>query len=107
MQRPDAFRLIAILVLAAAVIAALATTYRRPAAPIDPAAPPPAAANDLATELRRCGALGPQDSADARCQAVWEENRRRFFGKPAQPLPPPMPVPDSAAPTTASGGEAR
>ena len=33
------------------------------------------------------------------CVAVWEENRRRFFGRPARPLPPQTP-PGAAAPAT-------
>jgi conjugative transfer region protein TrbK len=44
--------------------------------------------DDLSAELRRCGKLGPQDAAeDPRCQAVWEENRRRFFGYAPHSVP--------------------
>src|SRR6516165_2253232 len=44
--------------------------------------------DDLSAELRRCGKLGPQDAAeDPRCQAVWEENRRRFFGHAPRSVP--------------------
>lgn len=52
--------------------------------------------DDLSAELRRCGALGLQDAEDQRCEAVWTENRRRFFGRPARPTPP------TAAPATAT-----
>ncbi|WP_370631467.1 putative entry exclusion protein TrbK-alt [Methylosinus sp. Sm6] len=44
--------------------------------------------DDLSAELRRCGALALQDAEDQRCEAVWTENRRRFFGRPARPTPP-------------------
>ncbi|MGY4363241.1 hypothetical protein ACVWZR_002424 [Bradyrhizobium sp. i1.3.1] len=27
------------------------------------------------------------DAEDPHCQAVWEENRARFFGRPARPVP--------------------
>jgi conjugative transfer region protein TrbK len=51
--------------------------------------------DDLSAELRRCGKLGPQDAAeDPRCQAVWEENRRRFFGYGPHVFPV---VPDRSA----------
>lgn len=35
---------------------------------------------DLSAELQRCKALAPEDGEDPRCRAVWEANRRRFFG---------------------------
>ena len=64
------------------------------------------ASDDLSAELRRCSALGPQDAEDPHCVAVWEENRQRFFGRPARPLPPQTP-PGAAAPATPSKGDAR
>lgn len=39
-------------------------------------------ADDLSIELRRCHALGPQDSDNAHCRAIWAENGRRFFDLP-------------------------
>jgi conjugative transfer region protein TrbK len=61
---------------------ALVTSHQRPARPAVPEASPVTAPNDpLSVELRRCSALGPQDDSDPRCQAVWEDNRRRFFGQ--------------------------
>ncbi len=44
-------------------------TAVRPAASVDP----------LAAELARCQALGMAAQNNARCKAVWAENRRRFF----------------------------
>ncbi|WP_246285795.1 hypothetical protein [Nguyenibacter vanlangensis] len=41
---------------------------------------------------------------------VWEENRRRFFGRPARPLPlspPPTTTMGAVAPATPSSGDAR
>ena len=106
--RSDIFRAAAILALIACVIATFIAIGRHPAAPVVEtfpvlAAPTP---DDLSAELRRCGALGPQDAEDARCVAVWEENRQRFFGRPARPLPPPM-LPGAAAPVPAPSGDAR
>ena len=42
--------------------------------------PSAAAADPLAAELARCRTL-PANSADARCRAAWEVNRRRFMGE--------------------------
>ena len=40
----------------------------------------PSTANDpLARELTRCQAIGMAAKDDAVCEAVWAENRRRFF----------------------------
>jgi conjugative transfer region protein TrbK len=100
--RPVTFRVAAILLLVAALIAAVAASYRR--APVPVIEPLPAAApapDQLSAELRRCSALGPQDAEDARCTAVWEENRQRFLGRPARPLPP-EDAPEATAPTTSA-----
>jgi len=88
--RSEAFRAAAIVVLIVAFIMTLAAANRRPSASSARTAPIVAtpASDDLSSELRRCGALGPQDAEDPHCTAVWEENRRRFFGRPARPIPP-------------------
>jgi len=105
MGRSDIFRALAIVVLAGVFMATLAAINRRPAPPTAPDVPPASVPDDLSTELRQCSALGQQDAEDPHCQAVWEENRRRFFGRPARPVPP------AAAPanpvTTNSGGDGR
>ncbi len=102
MGRPDLFRVLAIVALIGVFIATLFAINRRPAAPVAvPEVPSASAPDDLSAELRRCSALGPQDAEDPRCQAVWEENRRRFFGRPARPLPP------ATAPANANSGDAR
>lgn len=100
MERSDIFRALAIVVLIGVFIATWATINQRPATPAAPDVPTASEPDDLSAELRRCSALGPQDAEDPRCQAVWEENRNRFFGRPARPLPP-LTMPDSAAPANA------
>ena len=103
----EIFRAAAIVALVACFIAALAAINRRPSAPAVETSPTTIAPtpDDLSAELRRCSALGPTDAVDARCEAVWEENRRRFFGRPARPLPPSPPA--AVAPATPSSGDAR
>src|ERR1700742_3553278 len=106
--RSDTFRVVAIIALIAVVVASLIAINQRPATPAmePPSILPSPAADDLSAELRRCSSLGLQDAEDARCVAVWEENRRRFFGRPARPLPPPTP-PGAAAPATGPSGDVR
>ena len=105
--RSEIFRAAAIVALIAVFIATLVAVNRRPAAPAAEASPTiNPASDDLSAELRRCSALGPQDAEDPHCVAVWEENRQRFFGRPARPLPPQTP-PGAAAPATPSKGDAR
>jgi conjugative transfer region protein TrbK len=106
--RSEIFRAAAIVALIAVFIATLVAINRRPATPIveTPSTVPTPASDDLSTELRRCSALGPQDAEDPHCVAVWEDNRQRFFGRPARPLPPQTP-PGAAAPATPSTGDAR
>lgn len=105
--RSEIFRAAAIVVLIAAFIATLFSINRHPSTPAAEIAPTvaPPASDDLTSELRRCSALGPQDAEDARCVAVWEENRRRFFGRPARPLP--LSPPGAVSPATRSPGDAR
>ncbi len=82
MERPDIFRVAATAALGGVFVAALVTTHQRPATPVLPQAPSISAPDGpLSAELRRCSALGPQDASDPQCQAVWEESRRRFFGR--------------------------
>ena len=104
----EIFRAAAIVALIACFIAALVAIDRRPSAPTADETSPTTiapASDDLTAELRRCSALGPQDAEDPHCLAVWEENRQRFFGRPARPLPPSPP--GAVAPATPSTGDAR
>ncbi|WP_072572478.1 putative entry exclusion protein TrbK-alt [Granulibacter bethesdensis] len=106
--RLDTFRIVAIILLIAVVVVSLVAIHLRPTPPVIETPPPipSPASDDLSAELRRCSALGPQDAEDARCVAVWEENRRRFFGRPARLLPP-QTHPGAAAPATNAAGGAR
>jgi conjugative transfer region protein TrbK len=105
--RSDTFRVAAIIALIVVVVVSLVAIHQRPAPSVieTPSTNPSPASDDLSAELRRCGALGPQDAEDARCVAAWEENRRRFFGRPARPLPPTPP--GAVAPATSTSGDAR
>lgn len=102
MGRSDLFRITAIAVLIAVVVTALITFHRHPVKPITEMLPTaPLRPDDLLAELSRCRALGPKDGEDPHCVAVWEETRRRFFGRPARPLQPPS----TTAPVTTPSGE--
>lgn len=64
----------------------------------------PAGADPLRIELARCRIL-PADTVDARCQAAWEVNRRRFMGESRTYLPPAdrQPVGSAAPPARTDG----
>jgi conjugative transfer region protein TrbK len=44
---------------------------------------PPGSRDRLAAGLARCQALGMKADGDPACEAVWTENRRRFFSPDA------------------------
>jgi conjugative transfer region protein TrbK len=60
-------------------------------------APAPIATDPLQAELARCRTL-PANGDDARCQAAWEVNRRRFMGESRSYVTPVEPAPIEAAP---------
>lgn len=60
-------------------------------------APAPIATDPLQAELARCRTL-PANGDDARCQAAWEVNRRRFMGESRSYVAPVEPAPIEAAP---------
>jgi conjugative transfer region protein TrbK len=104
MERWDIWRAGAILILTATLIMTLSVIDRDAPAPVvrDTGVAFAKEPDTLSAELRRCGAFARQDAEDQRCEAVWTENRRRFFGRPARPTPP------TAAPAAAtSKGAAR
>lgn len=90
LDRPETFRIAAIIVLIAVLVTALAAIHRRTSAAVAENAPATISpgSDDLSTELRHCDAVSPTGPEEVHCQAVWEENRRRFFGRSARPLPP-------------------
>jgi conjugative transfer region protein TrbK len=101
MGRPDSFRIVAIGVLIGAILAALIATHQHAPASMVVDLPSTPNSDDLSSELRHCSALGPSDAEDPYCLAVWNENRRRFFGRPARPLRSP-PAHEATAPATPS-----
>lgn len=108
LDRPETFRIAAIIVLIAVLVTALVAIRPRPPTPVVESSPVTSlpASDDLSIELRRCDVVSPTSAEEAHCQAVWEENRRRFFGRSARPLPSPTPQ-SSAAPAIRSPGDAR
>ncbi|MHC2338204.1 MULTISPECIES: putative entry exclusion protein TrbK-alt [unclassified Bradyrhizobium] len=106
MERSDILRAGAMIVVFVIFLAALHVIHRRPAERPVSDAPSVSAPDDLSAELRRCRALGPQDAEDPHCQAVWEENRARFFGRPARPLLP-QAAPATSSMTNAAEGDKR
>jgi len=106
MERSDILRAVAMVILMAVFMATLSYIHRRPAPRTLSDAPVVSTPDDLSAELRRCRAFGPEDAEDPHCQAVWEENRARFFGRPARPLlPQAAPAPPST--TNAAEGDKR
>jgi conjugative transfer region protein TrbK len=109
MERWDIWRAGAILILIATLVATLSAIDLDAPAPIirDAGAAFVSDPDDLSAELRRCGALALQDAEDQRCEAIWTENRRRFFGRPARPTPPTAAPANSSSSSSASKGAAR
>ena len=105
MDRSDAFYAAAIIALLIVFMATLSVINRHPDNPVEPDPQSVSTPDDLSAELRRCRAIGPGDADEARCQAAWGESRRRFFGRPARPLPPSPPA--AVAPATTTSGDAR
>jgi len=48
------------------------------------------AADPLAEELKRCQLIASKAQDNAACEAVWAENRRRFFTDVPAPAPRPV-----------------
>ena len=67
-------------VLVAIAMVATVLHLRRDARPTpSPLSQPWVSADRLAAELTRCRTLALAAKDDARCEAAWAENRRRFF----------------------------
>lgn len=65
--------------VAAAIVATAVHSDRQKREPERTAVRPVASVDPLAAELARYEALGMAAQNDASCEAVWAENRRRFF----------------------------
>ena len=83
--------------VAAAVVLAAVHFRREGASPSRATLPTTSHIDPLAAELARCQAFGMTAEDDTACEAVWAENRRRFFtygpgesaaSAPARPLAP-------------------
>jgi conjugative transfer region protein TrbK len=73
-------------VLVAATIIAAAVQFHRQGAPRPlPTSSVASRPDPLAAAMARCQALGMAAENDAACQAVWAENRRRFFNESPAP----------------------
>jgi conjugative transfer region protein TrbK len=62
-----------------AIVASAMTFDLQKVEPARIAVRPAASVNPLAPELARCQALRLAAQTDASCNAIWAENRRRFF----------------------------
>ena len=72
--RATGFALVAVAIVATAIYLGRDQAVPRPARTVVlPLADP------LVRETKRCEALGMAAEQDARCEAAWAENRRRFF----------------------------
>jgi len=82
MDQGTALRTLIVAGLVGAVIAALAMATGRKTEPIPVIS---VKAGDVSSaDLNSCATLEQADPVDPRCAAIWEANRRRFFGKPAE-----------------------
>ncbi|MFG1313131.1 putative entry exclusion protein TrbK-alt [Xanthobacter autotrophicus] len=82
MDQGTALRTLMVAAVVGAVLAALATAAGRRAEPnvvVSEKVAPVSSA-----DLKGCAQIEIADPIDARCAAIWEESRRRFFGKPAE-----------------------
>jgi conjugative transfer region protein TrbK len=86
MDQGTALRTLIVAGLVGAVIAALAMAAGREAEPVFAIRVP--AGSVSSADLKSCAGLESADPIDPRCAAVWEANRRRFFGKPVDGATP-------------------
>jgi conjugative transfer region protein TrbK len=82
--------------LSTALVAAIVHFEHSAPFPHSQSAVTPLKDDALARELAHCQQIGSAVKGDARCDAAWAENRRRFFSYgPAHPTPA---LPASASP---------
>ncbi len=86
MDHGTALRALVVAGLVGAVIAALAVSSGRETEPVTAIS---VKAGDVSSaDLKSCATLEQADPVDPRCAALWEANRRRFFGKPVEGVAP-------------------
>ena len=66
-------------IVTVAILAAAIHLGRDEPSPRPPRTVVPPLADPLLREVKRCETLGVTAEQDARCEAAWAENRRRFF----------------------------
>ncbi len=95
---PAIGRAAGVVLVAAMVVLAAVHFHREGASPSRATSPATSHIDPLAAELARCQALGMAAENDTACEAVWAENRRRFFtyrpadsAAAATPAQPPAP----------------
>ena len=76
---PTIGRAAGFVLVAAAIVLAVIHFHREGASQSHATSPATSHIDPLATELARCQALGMAAENDTACEAVWAENRRRFF----------------------------
>jgi len=86
MDQSTALRTLIVAGLVGSVIAALAMASGRQVEPVVSTSVP--ARSVSSANLKSCATLEAADPIDPRCAAVWEANRRRFFGKPVDGAAP-------------------
>lgn len=86
MDQSTALRTLIVAGLVGAVIAALAASSGRETEPVAPISVKAGAVSSAG--LKSCATLEQADPIDPRCAALWEANRRRFFGRPVDGAAP-------------------
>ena len=86
MDQGTALRTLVVAGLVGAVIAALAVSSGRETESVTVISVK--AGSVSSADLKSCATLELADPVDPRCAAIWEESRRRFFGKPVDGATP-------------------
>lgn len=86
MDHGTALRTLVVAGLVGSVIAALAMASGRQVEPVVSTIVP--AGSVSSADLKSCATVEMADPVDPHCAALWEANRRRFFGKPVDGATP-------------------
>lgn len=86
MDQGTALRTLVVAGLVGSVIAALAMASGRQVEPVVSTSVPVGSVSSA--DLKSCATLEAADPIDPRCSALWEANRRRFFGRPVDGAAP-------------------
>ncbi|OZA92387.1 MAG: hypothetical protein B7X76_00010 [Azorhizobium sp. 39-67-5] len=86
MDQGTVLRTLVVAGLVGSVIAALAMASGRQVEPVVSTSVPEGSVSSA--YLMSCATLEQADAIDPRCAALWEANRRRFFGKPVEGVAP-------------------